>query len=147
MDKTVLAEVLAVVLAGSIMTLLFPDGKYKNLLKMLSGFAVAVGIISLFSGFSFSLPEFSEYAPENRLSTTEIISTLAENDAEKIVSEYADNFEIGVSVVFLNDTYYVEKITVYTENCENEEAMTLQLREEFGLPPLGVSVIKKEMSE
>ena len=52
MDKTVLAEVLAVVLAGSIMTLLFPDGKYKNLLKMLSGFAVAVGIISLFSGGS-----------------------------------------------------------------------------------------------
>lgn len=147
MDKTVIAEVLAVVLAGSIMTLLFPDGKYKNLLKMLSGFAVAVGIISLFSGFSFSLPEFSEYTPENRLSTTEIISTLAENDAEKIVSEYADNFEIGVSVVFLNDTYYVEKITVYTENCENEEAMTLKLREEFGLPSLGVSVIKKEMSE
>ena len=147
MDKTVLSEVLAVVLAGSVMTLLFPDGKYKNLLKMLSGFAVAVGIISLFSGFSFSLPEFSEYAPETGISTTEIISTLAENDAEKIVSEYAENFEIDVSVVFLNDSYYVEKITVYAEKCENEETMTLKLREKFGLPSLGVSVIKKEMSE
>ena len=147
MDKTVLAEVLAVVLAGSVMTLLFPDGKYKNLLKMLSGFAIAVGIISLFSGFSFSLPEFSEYTPETGLSTAEIISTLAENDAEKIVSEYAENFEIDVSVVLLNDSYYVEKISVYAEKCENEEKMTLKLREKFGLPSLGVSVIKKEMSE
>lgn len=147
MDRTLLAEVIATILAGGIMTLIFPDGKFGNLLKMLAGFAVAVGIISIFQGFSFSLPEFSEYEPETDRSTAGVVSALAKKEAEKIVSEYAEDFEVEVSVVSVNDSFYVEKIAVYPEKCENEEEMVSELEKKFGLPSLGVSVIKKEGTE
>ena len=84
MDKTVLAEVLAVVLAGSIMTLLFPDGKYKNLLKMLSGFAVAVGIISLFSGFLFLFPNFPNTLPKTVFQQRKLFRLLPKTTPKKL---------------------------------------------------------------
>ena len=143
MDKTVLAEVVATILAGGIMTLIFPDGKFGNLLKMLAGFAVAVGIISIFQGFSFSLPEFSEYEPETDRSTAGVVSALAKKEAEKTVSKYAEDFEVEVSVVSVNDSFYA----VYPVKCENEEEMVSELKKKFGLPSLGVSVIKKEGTE
>ena len=81
------------------------------------------------------------------MTTAGVVSALAKKEAEKIVSEYAEDFEVEVSVVSVNDSFYVEKIAVYPEKCENEEEMVSELEKKFGLPSLGVSVIKKEGTE
>ena len=44
MDKTAFLEFISIVVTGSLLSVIFPEGKYKNLLKML------LSAIIIFSG-------------------------------------------------------------------------------------------------
>ena len=56
MDKTAFLEFISIVVTGSLLSVIFPEGKYKNLLKMLLS---AIIFVSVFSLFFVDFPEAS----------------------------------------------------------------------------------------
>lgn len=141
-----MVEFISVILAGSVFSMILPDGKLSKPLGLILSSSVILLLLGLFSSVNISLPEFSDYEPEKTDGTKNIIRKLAEEDAEKILAEYSENAEAEASVVSVGDSYFVEKITVFSDIPPDSNAVE-KLCEHFGLPTYGVEVINEEGEE
>lgn len=150
MDNSSLFQFISVVFTGSIISMLFPDGKYKNILKMLLSFVILLSVFSFFFSdfsdisFDFSSSEYKNtetFAENDGLRT--VITILAKKEAEKLLSEKfgvsADSIEF--SVVEYDNDYYLEKVEIsFLSLPEDVKNLKREVSEKFGIPVINIAI-------
>ena len=153
MDKTAFLEFISIVVTGSLLSVIFPEGKYKNLLKMLLS---AIIFVSVFPLFFVDFPEASLDFPnsssvENYGDKGEfeedglknVIISLAKNDAEKLLY---NNFgieaeEIEFFVVEYNNDYYIDRVEITVFSYPSDlDRIREAFSEYFGIPKINVGI-------
>lgn len=149
MDKFSIAEFISIVFAGSIISMIFPEGKYKNILKMLLSFMIIVSVFTLISGdilnidfdiFKSSKDDYVVYE-ENVLKDAVIAA--AQKDTENFIEKnYGIIPEITeVSVIEYDNDYYIDNIRISFMSVPDEyEKIKTDISKRFGVPAINVFI-------
>ena len=146
MDKTVFLQFFSLAVCAAVISAVFPDGKYRNILKMLLSAVVVITVFSWFSsGFSDMFDGFPtatrQYDEPSEDGLKKIIVEMAENDAEKMLSEKFGIAvdEISFSAVLYEDNYYLESVSVcFPSVPETRGKIKAAFSERYGIPEINV---------
>lgn len=147
MDKTVFIQCFSVAVSAAVISAVFPDGKYRNILKMLLSAVIVITVFSMFSsdfsgifeGFPTATQTYSEEVSEDGIE--KIIVAMAEEDAEKMLSEKFGITSDGISfsAVLYDDNYYLESVSVYFVSLpENRKEIKTAFCKRYGIPEINV---------